>query len=51
LSGTSLDGSGLNRLAGLKRLEYLGLRETSVSDADVRRLEQSLSRCKIVREW
>jgi hypothetical protein len=40
---------GLERLAGLKRLGRLRLDKTKVTDKGVKRLEEALPLCRIVR--
>ena len=42
--------AALEIIGGMKKLEYLDIAQTRVSDEGVKRLAQSLPKCKIVRK-
>jgi hypothetical protein len=50
LSGTKVTDAGLERLKGLRYLEYLNLVDTDVSDAGLRALE-AMPRLRSVHLW
>jgi hypothetical protein len=47
--GTEVTDVGLEHLKGLNKLQTLGLAETKVTDAGVKKLQQALPKCKIER--
>lgn len=49
LSDTAITDAGLVRLANMRRLKWLGLSGTKVTDAAVKRFQQTLPKCQIIR--
>jgi len=50
LRQTQITDAALEIIGGMKKLEYLDIAQTGVSDEGVKRLAQSLPKCKIVRK-
>ena len=48
LSATKVTDAGLVHLKRLTKLKYLNLRDTKVTDASVKKLQQALPNCKIL---
>ena len=50
LRQTQITDAALEIIGGMKKLEYLDIAKTGVSDEGVKQLAQSLPKCKILRK-